>query len=308
MFLIEYARHAAFDENVRDLVQARLTAWDAFQITQITDGKERGEIAADVDVDVASLWLGCLYGGLGTLRLVGLVDGEEARRISARRLDAPDIWPRVGCGLGYQPAPTPTDDGAAEEADRRTEILDATLRLMGRVGVHGVHFLDVAAEAGLSDTLPRYYFPTLGDLLAAAFARVEVLEQRTVRRRAAGLADPFDRLRDAYVGELADDPGAMHDRWIAWGELMRLACVDDAMQERVQRWVARWIEEQAPLLAELQSTGRSAPNVPARAVLIPLIATLIGLGTARLLDVTSAERQRRTMLAAIDVELALPRA
>jgi hypothetical protein len=89
---------------------------------------------------------------------------------------------------------------------------------------------------------------------------------------------------------------------------MRLACVDDAMQERVQRWVARWIEEQAPLLAELQSTGRSAPNVPARAVLIPLIATLIGLGTARLLDVTSAERQRRTMLAAIDVELALPRA
>src|SRR3954467_8683342 len=51
---------------------------------------------------------------------------------------------------------------------RRTELIEATLRIIERNGVAGVTHRTVAAEAGVPTTSTTYHFSSLDDLLIAA--------------------------------------------------------------------------------------------------------------------------------------------
>ncbi|HEU4756055.1 MAG TPA: helix-turn-helix domain-containing protein, partial [Agromyces sp.] len=56
-----------------------------------------------------------------------------------------------------------------DPAQRREQIIAATLRLVARDGFAGVTLRDVAAEVGVVHGLIRHYFATREQLVAAAF-------------------------------------------------------------------------------------------------------------------------------------------
>jgi len=67
-----------------------------------------------------------------------------------------------------------TPEAAASRArpdpgQRRTAILDATLRLIAKGGIDSVTHRRVAAEAGVSLSSTTYYFATREDIIHEAF-------------------------------------------------------------------------------------------------------------------------------------------
>ena len=58
-------------------------------------------------------------------------------------------------------------------ADRKTEILEATCRVIAREGADGLRMGTVAREAGVSSALLHYYFDTRADLLMQAFEHAD---------------------------------------------------------------------------------------------------------------------------------------
>lgn len=72
-----------------------------------------------------------------------------------------------------------------DHEERRTQIADALIRVVGRQGLHAVGMRDVAAEAGVSLRLVQYYFETKEKLL---FYGVQHLTDRFTARVGTCLA------------------------------------------------------------------------------------------------------------------------
>ncbi len=72
-----------------------------------------------------------------------------------------------------------------ESSETRTQLLDATARLMREEGYAAVSSRRVAKEAGVTGALIHYYFPTLDDLFLATFRRGA---ERNLERHARVLA------------------------------------------------------------------------------------------------------------------------
>jgi AcrR family transcriptional regulator len=75
-----------------------------------------------------------------------------------------------------------------DHQQRRREIADALLRVVGLHGLHGMSLREVAAEAGVSLRLVQYYFPTKEQLVlfTASYLTRRLAEQVTTQVKAAG--------------------------------------------------------------------------------------------------------------------------
>ncbi|GAA1797951.1 TetR/AcrR family transcriptional regulator [Agromyces neolithicus] len=102
-------------------------------------------------------------------------------------------------------------------AERREQILDATMRLVARDGFARVTLRDVAAEVGVVHGLIRHYFPTREQLVAEAFdaaVRTELAGDEEVAER----VEPFEALADW----LTTTPSDHYFVWMdAWSEAQR---------------------------------------------------------------------------------------
>ena len=87
----------------------------------------------------------------------------------------------------------------ARGAERRREVLDAALRVIGRDGLRAVTHRAVAAEAGTSLSATTYYFESGRDMIVQAFA--QYVDERITAVEAA-LAGPL------ATGALSADEGA----------------------------------------------------------------------------------------------------
>lgn len=65
----------------------------------------------------------------------------------------------------------------APEADRRSEILEATLRIINRTGFTGLTMAAVAAEAGMAPSALYWYFASKQELLDGTLRHFSVLAQ-----------------------------------------------------------------------------------------------------------------------------------
>jgi AcrR family transcriptional regulator len=81
----------------------------------------------------------------------------------------------------------------ARHDERRTEIVDALLRIIGEQGLDAVSVRDIAAEAGVSVGRVQHYFPTKDLVLQAAFERVNELGGERVRQHIAETGDSSPR-------------------------------------------------------------------------------------------------------------------
>ena len=102
--------------------------------------------------------------------------------------------------------PSPGDGPATKRTKRgikrRTAILEATLRILGRDGVSAVTHRNVAHEAGVPIAATTYYFASKDDLIAEAFR----LHAENEACRVANLASSMDAglTADQLADRLAD--------------------------------------------------------------------------------------------------------
>jgi AcrR family transcriptional regulator len=258
-------------------------------------------VPAGVDPGLIAGRIGGALDGFGVMLLVDLVAPADAAAGLRGLFDARQRWQPPGALRlpGLEPLP-------AEDADdRRTAILDAVIRLVEREGIAGVHFPEVAFEAGVSRSLPRYYFPTLADLLRATFDRDEDVARRRVEWRAAQIDDDLERLRDGYAHAIAADPAGLRSTWVLWFEFLRIAARDPAERRRANARLAGWIAYDSGILRALKRDGRIAATVDIDAVEQRLIAIDNGAGALWMLGLLTPERYAAVIDATIDDELGL---
>jgi DNA-binding transcriptional regulator YbjK len=162
-----------------------------------------------------------------------------------------------------------TDDRATR---RRTAILDAALRLIGREGRQALTHRAVAAEAGVPLGATTYYFSSRDDLLAQALEHVadqgihnfqemrnELLEAESAKALAARLLDNVvvaAKDRTAFIAE--------YELWLEAGRNAEL-----------RGPAVEWCEAEQSVVADaLERLGSSDPKLDASII----VAVLDGLG------------------------------
>lgn len=298
----EFHRHAAFDPALRAQVVAAEEGWIARIAGAVRDLQEDGAAPATIDADRIAQRLASLVVGLGIFRLVGIVATEEARARVDGVIAARGAW--TTATEGRPPLVVPEPDGD-REGDRRADVLDAAIRVIARAGVAGVHFPEVAEEAGVSTSLPRYYFPTIPTLLSAAFDHDAARARTRVERRAAAIADPLDRLRDAYADQIAIDPDGQRATWTLWAEYLRIAGRDGTERRRARVRLEDWIDYDRATIEEAQTAGAVPPSVDPATAALDLGAILNGAGALWLAGVLEVPALVAVTDAAIDDALAV---
>ncbi|MGI9116820.1 MAG: TetR/AcrR family transcriptional regulator [Gaiellales bacterium] len=289
----EFVRRAIFDEDVCAAVHERLQRWVDDSAALVALAQEEDAFPRGIAPRLAAVRFAALFAGVTAFELIGAVTTEWAERQMRDAVDGRASWRPVPAALRHPPQartmPTPP------EPTRDEQILDATLRRIGTTGVKGVHFPEIAAEAEVSRSLPRYYFRTIDELLAATMERLELLEDGRMAARAAQVADAEELLFDLLLFEVALDPGDMHDSWVAWNELLRLGCVDGAMRERAVGWTRGWQAQIAGQVRELQAAGRVPADVDPEEAAMRVACIAHGVGSALLIGLIDRDDYVRVL-------------
>ena len=138
--------------------------------------------------------------------------------------------------------------------DRKTEILEATCRVIAREGADGLRMGTVAREAGVSSALLHYYFDTRADLLMQAFDHADTKADEAAESALNGIPDPLDRLRRLLLIYAGGD-SVFREDWVLWVEMWRSAIFDERLAESVRRSSETWIEQIGGLIEEAQADG-----------------------------------------------------
>jgi TetR/AcrR family transcriptional regulator, regulator of biofilm formation and stress response len=176
---------------------------------------------------------------------------------------------------------------------RREQILEATLRVIGREGREAVTHRAVAEEAGVPLGSTTYYFDSRDDLLGQALEHVSALEVERYGRLSEDLRSVKSGrdLADRLISELV---AAAEDRvaYIAEYELWLEAGRRPDLREAAQNWCNA---EQGAVAAAMETLGSSDPRADASIV----VAALDGLGErvlAREDDPASAAKELKPEL------------
>ncbi|RZQ65981.1 TetR/AcrR family transcriptional regulator [Amycolatopsis suaedae] len=187
-----------------------------------------------------------------------------------------------------------------DHAERRAHIIDALVRLAGRVGLHEVTMRSVAAEAGVSLRLVQYYFETKAGLLHTALLR---LEEQSMARWAERLDQPTPRraVEELLAEALPTDERsrAFHLMWTSYA-VLAMTDADLARQPFVDG--PKRLEAQ---LAELLRGARLADGRDPDTEAARLLALSHGLGTSVLIGHRSADSAAEIL--AYHVDQVLPR-
>jgi AcrR family transcriptional regulator len=156
---------------------------------------------------------------------------------------------------------------------RRSAIVDATVRVMLRQGIAATTVRDVAAEMGTSSGLIHHYFESMDDLLAEAFGQVASHDLARSAKAINEVDDPVRRLAIFFATYTRADEQWSMQIWLdAWAEAGR--------RPALQRTSRRLNEEWQALVAELIRDGAGSGQMncaDADAVAWRIISLLDGL-------------------------------
>lgn len=151
-------------------------------------------------------------------------------------------------------------------AQRRTDIVDAALRVIGRDGIQGLSMRVVAAEAGVPLGTTTYYFQDKDALITAAFSRHT---QRETARVVAAIATFGADLTTSRVAARVADfviTGLTEHRWQLITEYEFLTAA--ARRDDLQRASTAWLQSlHAHVEATVAALGSPSPRTDARLVL-----------------------------------------
>lgn len=155
---------------------------------------------------------------------------------------------------------------------RKTELLDAALRIIGSKGLGGLSMRALATEAGVPLSAVGYYFNGKHQLIGEAFQRHTQLETERVLAHVArlreGLTGP--EVADVLAQFVIDGLGPARVRLVAEYEFL----VESSRRSDLARTSAAWnLSLESQLRHVLGSLGSSSPKADSRLIL----ATLSGL-------------------------------
>lgn len=149
---------------------------------------------------------------------------------------------------------------------RKTDIVDAALRVIGRDGIQGLSMRVVAAEAGVPLGTTTYYFKDKDALLAAAFTRHT---QRETARVVAAIATFGESLTPSRVASRLADfviTGLSEHRWQLITEYEFLTSA--ARRDDLRRESTAWLQSlQTHMETTVAALGSPSPRTDARLVL-----------------------------------------
>lgn len=159
-----------------------------------------------------------------------------------------------------------TAGATARGAARRTEIIDAAIEVMARVGLAGLSMRLVANQAQIPLGALSYYFDDKSDLIAQAFAQ---LSEREIERvvHTAELLEPSmsaealaDLVADMIIDGFSSPAGAIVTRY----ELVTEASRDERLRPMFEAWYAAMVPALSRLFREI---GSHQPELDARTVM-----------------------------------------
>lgn len=165
------------------------------------------------------------------------------------------------------------DDSA--RPDRQRPLMEATLRIIGRVGLDGVTHRAVAAEAGLSLGAVTHHFRSRDALVETALRHA--LARETGRLHALSLSLQQHALDiDAWISALAD----WYARELKTDAEMHTACYETFLaaarspryRDIVQQWFLTW-QHSAELV--LKAAGSARPQLHAELFVSALVGLLL---------------------------------
>ncbi|WP_035854328.1 TetR/AcrR family transcriptional regulator [Cryptosporangium arvum] len=164
-----------------------------------------------------------------------------------------------------------------DHQQRRREIAEALLRVVGVQGLHGMSLREVAAEAGVSLRLVQYYFPSKEQLLlfTASYLTRRLTDEVTNRVEAVGpAASPRTVIEATLVAMLPTDPDTKRFH-LAHAAFAVLAMTDSTIAAQA---VLAGPDAREELLTE-QLRVVLRPPADARAEAVALLAMSNGLAT-----------------------------
>jgi DNA-binding transcriptional regulator YbjK len=166
------------------------------------------------------------------------------------------------------PAPTRRRRGVK----RRTEILEATLRLLAREGAAPLTMRAVAAEADVPLTATTYYFESKDELILEAWRLHAEREAARVSRATEAIASMLSppEIADRMARFVQDGLGSARESLLAEFELLLQAARQPDLEELTRVWHQAVREQVREVLA---AAGSPQPELDARLV----VATTAGL-------------------------------
>lgn len=188
--------------------------------------------------------------------------------------------------------------------DRKTEILEATCRVIAREGADGLRMSTVAREAGVSSALLHYYFDTRSDLLMQAFDHADVKADEAAEKAMAGIPKGADRLRRLLLIYAGADT-VFRDDWVLWIEMWRGGLFDERLAESVRRSSDEWNEQIQGLIEEAIEEGSVSPAVVVSDATLRLVALVDGIGVQTLHGLIDHDRAAELILGGLRLELGI---
>jgi AcrR family transcriptional regulator len=186
-------------------------------------------------------------------------------------------------------------EGARE--NRRHDIAEALLRVMGTRGLHAATMRAVAAEAGVSLHLVQHYFETKQQLMLYALRQLAQQMGERLKARLAGTRRPREVV-EAVLAEAIPADERSRIFHLAYTSYAVLAVTDQALAASPFLAAPDGMEAfLAAQLAQAQKDGDMAADLDPRTEAIALLATSAGLGIAVLAGQRSAESARAVLRA-----------
>lgn len=171
---------------------------------------------------------------------------------------------------------------------RRRQILDAAIACFARRGFHQTTMADIAAQAGVSDTLAYRYFGSKDEIIeAAVLQHGDATVEQTLGEpgEAEDVITLFDMLLTADVRRLerrGEVEATMGMYFQSWAQALR----DDSIREQVVEHWHQHFEIVESLVERGQFSAQISPEFEARAVAWVALATHYGLNLLAVLDPT----------------------
>ncbi|HEX4252601.1 MAG TPA: TetR/AcrR family transcriptional regulator [Pseudonocardia sp.] len=211
-------------------------------------------------------------------------------------------------GVGRGPA---VHDGGRARADaldpdvRRTQILEATARLIARRGFHNVRVADIAEACGTSTGTVHYHFPAKDDALRAALDYYADVFHRRLDEAFATTDSTVEKLRLLIDVQLPVSDADI-DEWSIWVQAWNEAILDPSQRPGQREIYSRWRQVVLDLVRAYQREG-IATDADADALTDRFTSMVDGLAIQVLAQTTemSVPRMRALLLDAFEPHIRL---
>ncbi|MFZ3565354.1 TetR family transcriptional regulator C-terminal domain-containing protein [Streptomyces sp. BH097] len=217
-------------------------------------------------------------------------------------------------GVGRPPVPRNGANGTqgtrrrADAVDaelRRTQILEATARLIARRGFHKVRVADIAEACGTSTGTVHYHFPTKDDALRAALVFYADRFHTRLDAEFATADTTVEKLRRLIEVQLTTTEEDT-DEWSVWVQSWNEAILDPSLRDGQRGVYARWRGVVLDLVRTCQREGM-AEGVDAQALAARFTGLVDGLAIQVLAGTgdMDAARMRELLLDAFEPYISL---